>query len=137
MHTQMTGKQNIGRFIFGGNATFTLVSAKTGTRFTYKVRASKDGRVHFVRVRSGREDWQWTYIGFVKNGKLVGGRKGRPDAASFKALAWYLGNVGSEQAEFWHAGKCARCARELTVPSSIQMGFGPDCAKVVGIGGVR
>ncbi len=29
-------------FLFGGNATFTLVSLKTGVRFTYKVRAKKE-----------------------------------------------------------------------------------------------
>jgi hypothetical protein len=31
----------VSEFIFGGNATFTLVSLKTGARFTYKVRAKK------------------------------------------------------------------------------------------------
>jgi hypothetical protein len=29
--------------------------------------------------------------------------------------------------EFWHEGKCGRCNRKLTVPSSIESGFGPEC----------
>jgi hypothetical protein len=27
-----------------------------------------------------------------------------------------------------HAGRCGRCARTLTVPSSIELGLGPECA---------
>ncbi len=28
-----------------------------------------------------------------------------------------------------HEGRCGRCARPLTVPSSIESGFGPECIK--------
>lgn len=30
-------------------------------------------------------------------------------------------------------GSCARCGRTLTVPVSIHRGFGPDCARMLGI----
>ena len=30
--------------------------------------------------------------------------------------------------EIWHAGKCGRCGRKLTVPQSIEIGLGPECA---------
>lgn len=33
---------DVSEFIFAGNATFTLVSLKTGARFTYKVRVKKE-----------------------------------------------------------------------------------------------
>lgn len=29
-------------------------------------------------------------------------------------------------------GKCGRCARRLTTPESVQLGFGPECAKLLG-----
>jgi Family of unknown function (DUF6011) len=31
------------------------------------------------------------------------------------------------------SGRCARCARKLTVPASLHRGFGPDCAAQLGI----
>jgi hypothetical protein len=36
-------------FVFGGNATFTLVSLKTGVRFTYKVRVKQEDRARLTR----------------------------------------------------------------------------------------
>jgi len=38
--------------------------------------------------------------------------------------------------EVWHEGSCCRCARRLTVPASIEMGLGPDCAADTGKGDV-
>jgi hypothetical protein len=31
--------------------------------------------------------------------------------------------------EVWHEGKCGKCGRALTVPSSILTGIGPECSK--------
>jgi hypothetical protein len=31
--------------------------------------------------------------------------------------------------EVWHEGKCGKCGRTLTVPSSIESGIGPECMK--------
>jgi predicted metal-dependent hydrolase len=30
-----------------------------------------------------------------------------------------------------HEGKCGRCGRLLTVPSSIESGIGPECSKIM------
>lgn len=38
-----------------------------------------------------------------------------------------------EGVQFWHEGRCGRCGRRLTVPGSIEIGFGPDCASELGI----
>jgi hypothetical protein len=35
--------------------------------------------------------------------------------------------------EVWHEGRCAKCGLKLTVPQSIMTGFGPTCAKKLGI----
>jgi len=63
-----------------------------------------------------------------------------PAAPSAIALRWLLGclNRGATekifaQAEIWHEGRCARCGRRLTVPESIDTGFGPECAGIVGL----
>ena len=31
--------------------------------------------------------------------------------------------------EFFHAGRCGRCGRALTVPESVASGYGPECAE--------
>ena len=31
--------------------------------------------------------------------------------------------------ELWHEGRCGKCGRVLTVPTSISTGFGPDCLR--------
>jgi hypothetical protein len=33
----------------------------------------------------------------------------------------------------WHEGRCGRCGRKLTVPESIESGFGPECASILGL----
>jgi hypothetical protein len=34
--------------------------------------------------------------------------------------------------EIWHEGTCCRCGKRLTVPASIELGMGADCAKEKG-----
>jgi hypothetical protein len=35
--------------------------------------------------------------------------------------------------EFRHEGRCGRCGRTLTVPESIDSGFGPECINLAGL----
>lgn len=128
-------------FIQGGKAIFTLRSAKTGTRFTYRVNESKDGNVFFVGVLNGSDnEGSYAYVAYIRRGVLFhGGRKAKVsrEAPSFVALAWtwrkLCANVMPEQLEIWHAGRCCRCARTLTVPESIASGIGPECANKRGV----
>jgi hypothetical protein len=113
------------RFILAGNATFTIVSRKTGTRYTYRVR-HKEGKPHYVSVLTGPDSY--TYLGEIFN---VGYRPRTKLPSSF-AFMWLWLNLGSSRIEFHHAGKCGRCGRELTVPESIESGLGPECAKKTG-----
>ena len=62
-------------FILAGNALFTLVSQKTGARYTYKVRKSesKPGypECHFVKLLTGPQNTaDYTYIGMIRDGKF-------------------------------------------------------------------
>ena len=35
------------------------------------------------------------------------------------------------KADGWHEGRCGRCGRKLTVPESIEAGYGPECINLV------
>ena len=65
--------------------------------------------------------------------RLIAGRKGSREHPAFTALDWTVKHLASgsmpAQLELWHEGQCARCARPLTDPVSIERGFGPECVK--------
>jgi len=128
-------------FIYGGKARFTLVSKKTGKRFTYRVAAAKDSdTMFFVSLLVGQSnESDYEYIGFLKTtgvtSDLIAGRKGNASHPAFKGLGWLLANIENSNplempadVEFWHEGRCAKCARPLTDPTSIARGLGPECA---------
>ena len=128
-------------FIFGGRARFTLVSKVTGKRYTYRVSKSKDSdTMFFLSVLTGpsnEDDYQ--YIGSIRTSGVHsivhGGRAGNPEHPAFKAMDWMLRQIENSNplqmpvsVEFWHEGRCAKCARPLTDPASIARGLGPECA---------
>jgi hypothetical protein len=121
-------------FMFGGKARFTLVSKRTGKRYTYRVAKAKDGDLWFASVLIGQSNEDdYAYIGFIKGDELVAGRKGNAEHPAFKGLAWLMRTLVKDPAvpadvEFWHEGRCCRCGRTLTVPASIESGIGPECA---------
>jgi hypothetical protein len=124
-------------FILGGKAFFTLVSQKTGTRYTYRVSAIQDGDGWFVSLLTGPDNWaNYSYIGLIgsdKRFRTTAKSKLSAESEPVKAFAWTYGWLlrGQEppSVEIWHAGKCGRCGRKLTVPSSIASGIGPECAR--------
>lgn len=127
------------RFILAGNATFTLTSAKTGTRFTYKIKAKEveGGKtLHFVSVLTGQDnEADYTFLGTIFEGREFRHSKKSHigvDAPSAKAFAWSFGRIMADSlgadATVHHEGRCGRCGRKLTVPDSIELGLGPECA---------
>ncbi len=126
-------------YLKGGKAIFTLVSQKTGKRFTFLVRAPKaDGRdpIWFVSVLTGsNNESDYTYLGTINaKGVYRHGAKSpiSSDAPSAKAFAWAWNYLVKDEvpptSEFWHSGKCSRCSRALTDPASLEIGLGPICA---------
>lgn len=59
-------------------------------------------------------------------------KESAPSAIAFK---WFLRGVMGKcaqvltKADVWHEGTCCRCGRKLTVPTSIEAGIGPECAR--------
>jgi hypothetical protein len=142
---QLSEGEEARAFVLGGHATFTLLSAKTGTRFTFKVTAhvnedgEKTGR-WFVKVLQGPcNETHYGYLGTIFDKgqwglKFYHGKKSKigPEAQSAKAFAWAWPRIAAAilppGLEFWHEGSCCVCGRKLTVPSSIELGIGPVCA---------
>lgn len=93
---------------------------------------------YFVSVLTGSDNERdYSYMGMLVTveGRLVftstRNSKVGAEAPSYKAFTWTFGHlqVGklSSGVEIWHAGKCGKCGRKLTVPSSIAIGIGPEC----------
>jgi hypothetical protein len=127
-------------FILAGNATVTLVSGKTGTRFTYRVRSpEKIENLHFVSVLTGSSNENdYSYLGTIFSAKeFAHGKKSKigKDATSARAWAWAWNYLSKGQlppnCEVWHDGRCGRCGRKLTTPESVAKGLGPECSKKV------
>lgn len=130
-------------FIFGGNATFTVVSLQTGVRKTYRLVKAKRkpgssfaSDAYFAHLLIGSDNCNdYRYLGFIfpsddgfkaKPSKNIWGK------SALDGLLWVIRNLESgrtlEQAEIWHEGRCGCCGRKLTVPESIASGIGPICA---------
>lgn len=124
-------------FVTAGHARFTLVSQKTGARYTFEVQASKreDDARSFVKVLTGSDnESDYTYLGTVFDGVTYrhGARSSiGPDAPSARAFGWawprIVAGLDLTNCEIWHEGRCGRCGRALTVPESIASGLGPIC----------
>ena len=127
-------------FMTAGKCTVTLKSLRTDTHFTFKINAPKDNdTVLFVKVLTGSDNsWNgdWSFIGtiFISTDGLSfrAGRKGCPDAPSFKAMTFTLNCLRADMIpnmlEIWHEGQCGMCGKPLTHPTSIASGLGPICA---------
>jgi len=125
-------------FVLAGNATFTLRGK--AVRYTYRVRKSEDGKVHFVSVLAGPDnESDYVYVGRLRNGEFALTAKSKlgEDSGPVRAFRWFWialrrrSAAHLAQLEFWHEARCCRCGRKLTVPGSVASGIGPECAKMM------
>lgn len=145
---RLTTPESIRRFIEGGNATFTIKNPATGVRFTYRAKRppldpqSTRGRPIWLALLSGPDnESNYSYIGAVyAEGNVYSPirrsskSKVGPEAISAISLEWFLRNLDKlNGVEVWHEGRCGRCGRKLTVPESVEAGFGPECSSILGI----
>ena len=129
-------------FVLAGKAIFTLVGRDS--RYTYKVthKAAALGSpypdAYFISLLTGPDNTsEYTYLGLLDahTGSVRLTRKSAytDDTTPVVAIRWALARVWQGKslpapAQILHAGRCGRCGRLLTVPSSILSGFGPECA---------
>lgn len=128
-------------FILGGKATITIKSLTTQTRRTFKIVKSKNNTVWFVRFMNGAcNETNYGYLGYIRyvNNTYIyfhGGSKAKAKIDSTANIAFQFSfnllkeNKSHKSIEFWHEGSCCRCGRKLTVPESIESGWGPECVK--------
>ena len=135
---RLTTATSAKEFMLAGNATMTLKSERTTNRFTYRIRASEDGKVHFVALLRGSDnESNFQYLGFIRDRAYSHGRKSKigETAPAAMAFSWFHANLQTgrlpQEVQVWHEGRCGRCARKLTVPESIERGFGPECAGLI------
>ena len=147
---KIIGRDKQWQFLLAGNSTLTIVNDETGNRFTYKVRKKEvensgaQVNLYFVSLLNGPDNENdFCYLGTIffngngqgdfrttRNSKVTG------DAPSFKAFKWLFSMLQKEaelpdKVKFYHEGRCGRCGRTLTVPESIESGYGPECISML------
>lgn len=148
MNSHKLKPEELLKFILGGKATFTIKNTTNGNRFTYKVTIPKDttpelAGIYFVKLMCGPDnESMYKYIGYIRKNtfatQFVYGHKSKisKDAPGVVAFEFVFNKIvaphrTSNTLEIWHEGKCGRCGRKLTVPESIESGFGPECIKII------
>lgn len=132
---QLKTASEIKTFVLAGKAIFTLVEETENCRYTYKITNSPDGNAWFVSLLVGPDNGSgYQYICyFNKDLKVKTSRKSRLKLTDkpMKLFKHFMDNIDYQPLflKFYHEGKCARCGRRLTVPESIESGFGPECIK--------
>ena len=130
---------NARQFILAGKAIFTLVGINA--RYTFKVQrkeaSDRYAETYFVQLLTGPENTtDYTYLGILDSQagavRLTRNSTFKDDSAPVVAIRWALARIWADKplpapAQILHAGRCGRCGRLLTVPSSIASGFGPEC----------
>ncbi len=133
-------------FILGGNAIFTIRNEDTLNRFTFKVVRKKRQQEHekpiyWIKVLTRSDNnanESYTFIGaFSKERGFTHSLKSyiTVGALSVKVAEYYFkrlfDNTLPAFINTYHEGRCGRCGRLLTVPESIEDGFGSECKQII------
>jgi hypothetical protein len=142
---RLTKIDDIKKFMLAGKAIFTLESKRTGKWFTYQIKkkifknvingVDVEHTLYFVSVLTGPEnESSYTYLGtispefFLKTTKKS---KISSTATSFHALNFFTTYLRYQQlhkeVNFYHEGRCGKCGKPLTTPTSVELGLGPIC----------
>ena len=144
--THKLQNSNLRKFIFAGNATFTVLNEVTGNRFTFKIRNANYKKpepkvasdIFYVSVLTGQDNNSaYTFLGTFFGGKNEAYRhsvksKITLDANSNKVASWFFNSFLKNPNVYttikvYHSGKCGRCGKKLTTPESVESGLGPYC----------
>ena len=129
------------KFMFGGNSTFTVVSKATNKRYTFKVKKGREeNSPFFVSYLFGHDSYKFMGTIFTEGNNAYkyfhSRKKIQRDSVVNKTFEWVYNVLRTQNEskfdliEFWHEGQCGQCGRKLTVPSSIESGFGPVCSSI-------
>lgn len=129
----------------------TFQSAKTGERRTFRInpmdklavaeKGIRDQRF-FVKFLSGSDNSNdYTYLGQILNGRFTLTQKSRTNGITEQTPSYVIFKVAFEtllattvmpkMLQVTHSGRCGKCHKALTVPQSVNDGFGPECIEKV------
>lgn len=131
-------------FLLAGKAHFTAENLTSGQRFTFRISKvePEEGSPYktpcwFAGLLTGPDnEHHYDYLGMVlPQGlelRLTKASKRPEGDQAVRVLRWVLklvenGGPIPKGYAIHHEGKCGRCGRLLTVPSSIAAGLGPEC----------
>jgi len=146
-------------FFIGGNCTMTVKVPEAfashhgcNLHYTFKIEQSEPSDkfptpAHFVKLLTGSDNTSdYSYLGVLNpltgqvrlTARSCAGETAWAVRIIRRVLAQVFEGEGMQAiiAQGWdvhHEGRCGRCARPLTVPESIEIGIGPDCAEIMGI----
>ena len=128
------------RFFVGGRSVFTIDNGK-GTHYTFRIGRKTDTQPFFVGILSGpNNENDYTYMGIydpsTHNVRLTQKSKYNEESVPLKVIRWGIKQVVENKElpsgySIRHEGKCCRCGRTLTDPTSIELGIGPECRSKV------
>lgn len=128
------------------DGTYTVVNTD-GKRRTFSLETQSDkaefapGKQVIALLTGSDNENDFTSVGIInEDGRLIIWRKHRnTDMAANVEIALdvirNMSNTERESAGYAYAvisSRCRRCRRVLTVPASVNQGYGPTCIKVVG-----
>lgn len=127
--------QGVKTHILAGNSILTFKNNETGNYYTFKVKKCQGKNLWFVSYLGGPDnDNDFRYLGIIIKGgfRLTGKSKCTKKSKVYIVFNWIFktlkyGNGFPDNLDVWHEGICGRCGRRLTVPESIENGFGPVC----------
>jgi hypothetical protein len=152
------GQHQYLKYVLAGNSIFTIRNSETGNRFTYKVtkKVVDDRRnptvkrtLYFVKVLTGKQNTSdYSFLGTIFTNPdpdpnievyyaYSHSSKSKVGECAQSAIVfrWFFEKVIADEVpeciEFYHTGRCLRCGRLLTVPESIEIGYGTECIKYV------
>ena len=124
------------RFLLAGRTVMTAKNTVRDSHYSYEVRYNGQwpAWVHSLGVGGERR-----LLGRIDSrGRFIRAWRSELSARSPQQVcfSWLWARVQAVKAlpstvEVWHHGQCCRCGRELTDPTSIARGYGPDCWAVV------
>lgn len=111
---------------------FTVKSKKTGNEFTYKIVRKEWEYSWYTHCYVENNYQEYSYIGHFIHGGIFKKRILNENLSAV-SLAYIINKLDSisEQAEFYHLGKCLVCGRTLTDSESIENGIGLMCAEKI------
>jgi hypothetical protein len=122
------------------NGAITVHNPKTEGHRTFLIRTMARGayegkRIVMLLIGPNREDnssWMWFGFATEQYGiSVFRSKRGNGKPSSFEKLARILNapKKGEKAGlRFLFEGRCRRCNRKLTTPTSIESGMGPVCA---------